>query len=446
MSESPEPTPPATVATVEDLTAPELAVRVQRAVEALAWPEVDQIRRRGDRRGARHRVATALIAACLLLLAGALTLRTGAPSVPSPEIGASWIQGPVNLGLLRQVSIPTVTATMHANHGADPTLLAVGTFTVGHGSLWMIKPGPDVRVAGRVQVGPGELERIDERSSAVVARWTVVALPVAVAVTDRYVWVAGDPVRAPGADPPATVDQFDLAGALVHTYSITFPVALAADGDGVWVESGTSSARRLHDGVADPPLTLSASALPSSIGTTMVVCRDGLYVATQDTATLNAYVDHFAAFGSGGAGSHHVLSFGANLAPVLACAPNGGVMIVGGPGQTSMVRHWSSHDGSVTSRPVAVGSAIGTDGTGVWLAELMPATLSVVVSRLDSDLRPVSGTFTIAGAVTPPFVATDGAAVWIEAVVGQFIHGSTAFTTVFDEIAADEVVAVRPPS
>jgi hypothetical protein len=430
---------------VEDLTAPELAARVQRAVEALAWPEVDQIRRRGDRRGAYHRGAAALVAASLLLLAGALTLRTGAPSGPSPEIGASRSQGPVNLGLLRQVSIPTVTVTMPASQGADPAVVAVGTFTVAHGSLWMIKPGPHIRVAGTVRVGPGELERIDERSSAVVARWTVVALPVAIAVTDRYVWVAGNPVTAPGADPPATVEQFDLAGGLVHTYSITFPVALAADRDGVWVESGTSSARRLHDGVADPPLTLSASALPGSIGPTMVACRDGLYVATQDTTTLDAYVDHFGAFGSGGEGSHHVLSFGANLAPVLACAPGGGVMIVGGPGQTSMVRHWTSNDGSVTSRPVAVGSAIGTDGTGVWVAELMPATLSVVVSRLDSDLRPVSDTFTIAGAVMPPFVATDGAAVWIEAIVGQFVHGSATFTTVFDEIAADEVVAVRPP-
>src|SRR5262245_52198380 len=208
---------------------------------AAAWPEPPQIRDRGDRRTARRRIAVAaaaLVAVAAVVALTSLPIARRAPAQPLPSTSApSGPPGPVDvLGL----------GTVH--HADDVSAVAVGA-----GSLWLaFGAGPEL--PGGPQ--PGELIRLDATTLKPLGSWSIAGSPSAIAVTSTSVWVAGDPADArPVALGANQVVQYDLDGRVQHTYPVTVPLSLAADGESVWVQHGAADnlayLTRLHDGVVD---------------------------------------------------------------------------------------------------------------------------------------------------------------------------------------------------
>jgi hypothetical protein len=189
----------------------------------------------------------------------------------------------------------------------------------GHGSLWLGFAAPP---AAGATPGPGELVRVDAQTLTVTAHWPIVGSPAALVVTDHYVWVAGDIFDGrPPAQNANRVQQFDLAGKPLHTYAVDGPTAMAAQGDSVWVVYGPPSSHlvHLHDGIADTPLRLGGA----NEGGALVVCSDGVYVASVDHQAEMTVVDHIVS----GKPAAQVKLPGLGLT-VLGCGPHQGVLAV----------------------------------------------------------------------------------------------------------------------
>jgi hypothetical protein len=263
---------------------------------------------------------------------------------------------------------------------------------------------------------------------AVTARWSAAGWPEAVVVTTSYVWVAGtDGAQLVGQPLLANanqVQQFDLNGSLVHTYTVDTPTALAGDGDTVWVVYGPGPGGRdsllahLHDGVADPPTTLSSAGDPqdSQNGNPLVVCPDGVYAAT----STPALVDHI----QNGRIVGHVGPLTGYYSPVLTCAPTRGVVIVATARTLETDRSATSFIGQrLFTGTQAVGptitlpdsaNAIGAGSAVVWLQG------EHGYSAIDKNLAPVSAPVTVsASRLVPadmpfyPAYAVGGDTLWL---------------------------------
>jgi hypothetical protein len=176
---------------------------------------------------------------------------------------------------------------------------------------------------------PGRLLRISAATLRVTASWPIAGSPVGLAVTGRYVWVAGD---IGDATPPAYdaghVQQFTLGGTLVHLYSVPEPVALAGAGDSAWLEYGGqgdrhAAVRRLHAGAQGRPILLSAHDAPSGHVSPLASCPGGVYAMSQNDTFGVTLVDRIA--GGRRAGSVRISDLGNS---VLSCAPGGAFLVV----------------------------------------------------------------------------------------------------------------------
>jgi hypothetical protein len=271
----------------------EMAAEIRTRTNRADWPEPAEIRRRGDQRTLRQRAVTIVAAVVVLAIAvpTALVLRTRPPAGP-PPIGTSTTPSPTT----QPLALPHVVAHGSLRSAREPESVAVGA-----NSVWIALRANPIAHTGD-QPGPGELVRLDARTLARQASWPVVGSPIAIAVSQHYVWVAGDIFDGrPPAQGANHVQQFDLAGHLMHTYDITNPSALAVQGDAAWVEyqypgNAVASVARLHDGVTDPPVRLGgANVLSRQI---LVACGEWLYAVSQsDTAT---FIDRISADQSGG--------------------------------------------------------------------------------------------------------------------------------------------------
>jgi hypothetical protein len=146
--------------------------------------------------------------------------------------------------------------------------------------------------------------------------------------------------------------QFTPAGALVHSYRVPEPVALAGAGDSAWVEYGGQgdhhvAVRRLHAGAKGRPFPLAAADAAGGYDAPLVSCPDGVYAMSQDDSAGQTLVDRIAACRL--AGSVRIGDLGNS---VLSCA-NLGVDLVIQDGASDHLRH-PAFSGSGGGRVLAV--------------------------------------------------------------------------------------------
>jgi hypothetical protein len=291
--------------------------------------------------------------------------------------------------------------------------------TYGHGSLWAADLA--IPIGPQSPPGPGELFRIDPRSLTVTAHWAAVGSPVAIVVTDHYVWVAGGAGDIRDHRPPAWgashVQQFDLSGTLLHTYAVDTPVAMAGDGDTVWIEyghpGGAGYLGHLHDGVADPPVQLggSASTLGQNAPTLLVRCADGVYAVSVNEQLGSAFVDRVVA---GRPAARVTLPLQGR--PQLGCGPGQGVMMITANAASSLAQQvlvGAEAAGPSVALPGQSG-ALGTADNGVWIGRfvlLSDPQGTTEISLLDKNFLPRSGTLLMPGEVEAS--ATDGVTLWV---------------------------------
>jgi hypothetical protein len=325
-------------------------------------------------------------------------------------------------------TVPTPTPTGSAavlrplavvRHGVVPSTLALATTAFGQGSLWVALRS--LPVPQGVAPGPGEVLRVDPRSLAVTAHWSAAGWPAAIVVTDHYVWVAGNNVLGqfplPGDN---TVQQFDLSGTLLHTYPVSGPVAMAGDGDTVWVESRWLESNdplqpgyldHLHDGVSDQPVQLGGEAGTFGLDepVQVVVCADGVYALSGNVQGDRAFVDRVGAGRPATRVSVPLAGY-----PQLGCGPGQGVLMVATDTTTSSAQQLL---GAQTVGPLVAlpdySRLIGTTDTGVWIgrSNLDNNPPSTQVSLIDKNFVLRSDTLTVLGGF-PTCFATDGATLW----------------------------------
>jgi hypothetical protein len=346
----------------------DLADGVRATANAATWPDAAEIRSRGD--GAARRRLAGLATAVTVLLIGALTW-WGLPRIDDhtpagPSATGPSAAGPSATGSAvphERISVLVQTSLTH-----DAEALSVAS---GHGSLWLaFRAGPVA--SADIPPGPGELVRLDASTLAVTARWPIVGSPIALVVTDRYVWVAGDVFDArPPASNANRVQQFDLTGTLLHTYTVDSPHAMvAAGGDAVWAQYGPSSAMRLarlHDGVADAPLPLDGDfALDPAHGRPLLTCPDAVYSAVGDSVGQTTWVTRVVAGAAAGTVRLRQLSI-----PTLLCRPGGGVLVVA-PNPPSGTTGYEVFAGPAAPRLIGslppYARALGASGDQVWAA------------------------------------------------------------------------------
>jgi hypothetical protein len=219
---------------------------------------------------------------------------------------------------------PVIVARAVVRYGVEPESVAFG-----HGSVWLAFRGGTTAPFPPGRALRGRLLRISAETLRVTASWPIVGSPVGLAVTSRYVWVAGDIF---GGRPPAYdadhVQQFTVAGALVHSYRVPGPVALAGAGDAAWVEYGGQGNRhvavqRLRAGGGGRPVRLSAADAPGGYNTPLTACLGGVYAMSWDDNSGRTLIDRIAA--GQAAGSVRIGDLGNS---VLSCAPGGAYVVV----------------------------------------------------------------------------------------------------------------------
>lgn len=329
-------------------------------------------------------------AAALLALASALMSCTSAPPARPARHSRIAVTGKMDPATAAR---PRIVRRAVIRHRVEPLSIAFG-----HDSLWlafMTEPPPVP--AG--QANTGELLRIDARSLKVTARWQIVGSPVAVAVTRRFVWIAGDAYdgRTPVWDADH-VEQFTLGGVLLNNYPVAKPVGLAVAKDSVWVEYGGGSTRRamirkLHDGAQGHPLWLNG---PGAFGTLdnipVVACADGVYATSA----------HY-----GGRGRTSIQRFVAGRAQgtawldeigdtSLSCAPGGGVLAITEDGSSAawqLPGPWAAPPGgpAMPGRTVLpmYSYSLATAGGAPWIGMNNGLATATRIWRLDpGTLRP----------------------------------------------------------
>jgi hypothetical protein len=297
---------------MSDLTS--LRDHIHEAADTLTPADPAALRARGERRRARHRVATAsMVATSLLVLTAFAAAFVPAVLSARPDAAPQDVAGTRTV-VLRQ-------GTITGNLDGSPAL--------GAGSMW---------VPLRVSSGSMDLVRYDAVTVTEKARWQILRNPRSITVSDHYVWVAGN--NASGVNPDASPDgyqvqQFDLAGKLIHTYSVTFMNDLVAGaGDSVWLVQGTTVPggshaylAHLHDGIVDPSLTLAGTMDLADSDHELAVCPDAIYAVTDRAQAgviggMNAILNRVVP-GDPAATSSVPIVGGA-----LWCEPGGGVLAI----------------------------------------------------------------------------------------------------------------------
>src|SRR5262245_19417403 len=318
----------------------ELVTGVRGAVGDTDWPEPARIRARGDRRTARTRLAVAASVAVILIGVATAVTAAGDGRRPQPPIGTP-IPSPTATGPTGgpfHGSVPRVADRLTLVTANEPATMALGA-----GDLWLAGAATPIPAGG--QPGAGRLFRFDGRTAARKAEWPIAGSPIALVVTAQHVWVAssvGDG-RPPARD-ANLVQQFTLDGTLLRSYPFVDPFGLVAVGDEVWVEYGSpgdkANLSRLHDGIADPPLTLTG-ANPGSPnaggGWPLIACPDGhLYAATADGSGQTLSINRVAISATGAGSVTETFDLPQLGLTVLACRDRGGAVAEGQHGQPEL--------------------------------------------------------------------------------------------------------------
>jgi hypothetical protein len=363
---------------------------VRDAANAVTWSAPERVRGRGNQRRARRwlTTATTAVVGVVGLVAGA-ALAPAALHLGPPLAGATPVAPSTVPTVLHQGTITGLT-------GPAPIAMAYGA-----GSLWLAQMSPTTGSA------PGTLFRVDPSTLAVLSRWPIAASPSAIVATDHYLWVAGisDSVDrfTLGAD---AIQQFDLSGSVVHTYSLINPLTMIGDGDSVWVEYGQplDQLARLHDGLSDPPLhTTAGPFMPGAIigEQPLVMCPSGIYAATTD---LGAHFPTVIQIRSG-----RIVSQVQPIAPVtgLGCGPGQGLLAVVAE---VLAQHLFSNGQASGAHVLLPGRdrSVGFCDAGAWLNDLGSNT---TISFLDQSLRIGRSKVVIPGYVSAS--ATAGCTLWL---------------------------------
>jgi hypothetical protein len=369
----------------------EMVAGTRVAVSGARWPEPGQVRARGDQRGERRRLAAVTAAVAGVLVLAAAVVLGPATHRPQPPAG-TVTPAPTSTASPATSTRPAVLRQGSITHAVDPL-----SMTSGHGSLWLAFRAAPIASPGATP-GPGELVRVDTQTLKVTAQWPIVGSPEALVVTDHYVWVAGDIFDGrPPAQNANHVQQFDLAGKLLHTYAIDSPTGMAGQGDSVWIEYGPPShsgyLAHLHDGVIDPPVLLSGTnTIDSRNGRSLTVCPDGIYAATADDQGQATYVDRVVT-----AGPAAPVKLPVQGLTVLGCGAGGGALAVT-PDPNGTTVQQVSVDGP---RPAVTlpgfSRALGFDAGELWIGLQGSEASTTRVWRADQSLLGRGGTLTIPG-------------------------------------------------
>jgi hypothetical protein len=383
---------------------------IREVASTVALLDVDRVRARGDRWRVRHRRVTTTMASVLVLLflgVVAIAVTAGGRREGIAPVGPATFPGTVASTAVSPPLAVTGTRPVVLRQGDIAHRYAPVSAAYGAGSLWLVFATPlDLRTGYRPP-GTVDLVRVDVANFTVTAHWALPSSPQGLAVTDHDVWVADNSGRSSegGSDNSDQVQEFDLTGQLVHTYSIPaagvvdVDTAAAGPGDTAWVDytisNGTAYAylSLLHDGVADPPLPLDGAV---NFGThALAVCPDGIYVGAVHTGPGLVEVGMVVNRVVPGRPAESVT--GLAMGP-LACGARGGVVAIKEPSGPRVLGNLKTasaaqqyfvdgpNAGSVMvlpDRTVLLGSCAG----GVWLGQSDPAGRTSTVWLADATTR-----------------------------------------------------------
>ncbi len=304
--------------------------------------------------------------------------------------------------------------------------------SVGPGVVW-------VATHAVTHGGRGTLLRVDGSTARATASWAVGGDPVAVAADGDFVWVANRAEGAGTVAEPNTVEQFDIAtGALVHVYPVLDPRGLVANPTSALViaaNPGQQSAISLlasgrAQAVATLPGTLNVPLSSLSPDVAVAVCSNVAFVALTTVLTASSNVAIYALPPNGGA-VRRVATIPNDYEASMACDANSLFLIgAAGDGDVSVARV-ASVDGAVTNLwegpyPVAVASLTGR----IWIAYSDDSVSQSFLTSLD----PVTGRAAPSRSLLPasaasgdPILLIPGdSGLWLVASLGnQLLHIAT---------------------
>ncbi len=224
--------------------------------------------------------------------------------------------------------------TVHQDGGMAPRMTAryrlagagyaVAIAVDGNG-LWLALHSPPNGVA--TAAGPGQVQHVDAATGAVLAQWPVGAVPVAIAADGQSVWVADGPGIGPGTAPGGDqVLQFGESGNLAASYPVTNPISLAVQDGAAVVAYQVSSAvfvQLLSSGASGPPVKLAAAG--RSAGATLAWCPDRrLWAASYDDRAQQIHLQQIVTeAGQPLPAAHSDTVLAASGTMTLACQPGG---------------------------------------------------------------------------------------------------------------------------
>jgi hypothetical protein len=377
-------------------------------------------------------VATTMAGVLVLLVLGVVVIAVVAggrgelvapvePATPPGPVASST--GVVN---------PTPTAT-----GTRPVVLRQGSImhpytpvsaVYGAGSLWLAFAGPLNMATDSRPPGTMELVRVDVANFTVTARWALPSAPQGLVVTAHAVWVAdnsGQPNEG-GQDSSDQVQEFDLTGRLIHTYSLpAVDTVAAATGDSVWVDYSlstlvaTSYLTRLHDGVTDAPRLLAGNAVAASVGDhALAACADAVYVGTTHISlTANSVAADGVVVNRVVPGGPAQSATGLGVGPLVCGASKGIVAIEWRVGPSSTQRSAVVAQEYFVNGPDAGPSVtlpdrtslLGSCASGIWFGHTDPATHTSEVWWADGAAHQ-RGTVTLG--MTVDVGAANGCSLW----------------------------------
>jgi hypothetical protein len=396
---------------------------VHHAATGAVWPEAEAIRARGRRRRQRGRITMITVVSLGLALLGIAAAVLPADGQPRPITAVATT--PTTPSIWSGITPPTATLPTSTSTRAvilrQMGIAAAGVLQArfAAGSLWMLdKPalaGPD---PGSSQ--PVLLVRFDPTTQRVLTRWPIMPYPLALAVTDHYVWVGGATGSGTHALWVGEVDQYDFTGRLVHTYPDHVVDAMAsAAGDSVWVSetlypSYTTTLALLHNGFhVTPAMLTTPSGANGFYGSSIAVCPDGIFASRTYLVGTRDMPYQVTVFSQLTSQTNWTRTATGNYR-IQGCDPGGGVLAADDTIGLAVRILLSIHDGradAVVQLP-ADAVTVGACDAGWWVGRL-PGPAPVATSPvwfLDRGAANRSSTVTVPG--DDVVTTLDGCTLW----------------------------------
>jgi hypothetical protein len=272
---------------------------------------------------------------------------------------------------------------------------------VAGGAVWLTSGASGGETTGR-------LLKVNTATGALLGTWSVGGDPVAVAVAGARVWVADG--AGPRFAEPNRVIEMDTSGHRLHTYAVTNPGGLVADGTQAWVagfDNNIAQISRLHDGVIEPVTVL--PGVPTA-DVPLVRCADDMYSITGTTGDSSQLIVTQITADSM---AHNFATIDGQTVYGLTCQAPG--VIVSADSQIklhSSVARLTSAGTSPTVRDLAAprGRAIA-GSSGAWLVAGGSTDSHDMGSRLDPNTLQTGPASDLQGAVVA--ATADGDVLWV---------------------------------